>query len=100
MTKLCWEKQYAINKFLPILTRWHLIHDNNLQANILLTEIVKKRVNKGIKCYEIKWNNYEMTTIEPLAAVQLRYSKEVSLFESIHSKSSNKTKKKGNFYLF
>lgn len=84
---------------MPLLTRWHLIHDNNLQADILLTKIVKKRISKGIKSYEIKWNNYEMTTIEPLTAVQLRYSKEVLMYEDIHSKSSNK-KTKSNLYLF
>ncbi|VVC30028.1 Hypothetical protein CINCED_3A001523 [Cinara cedri] len=98
LSKLCWEKQYAINKFLPLLTRWHLMHDDNLQANILLNKIIKKRVHKGIKSYEIKWNNYDLTTIEPLAAVQLRYSKEVLIYEDIDSKFSNKTKRKGMVY--
>ncbi|XP_025200193.1 flap endonuclease GEN isoform X2 [Melanaphis sacchari] len=94
LTKLCWEREYAINKFLPLLTRWHLMYDDKFQANILMTEIIKKRVNKGIKCYEIKWNNYEITTIEPQKAVQRRYLNEVSIFEDMHTTSSKKVKKK------
>ncbi|XP_060873561.1 flap endonuclease GEN [Metopolophium dirhodum] len=94
LTKLCWEREYAIDKFLPLLTRWHLMYDDKFQANILMTEIVKKRVNKGIKCYEIKWNNYEITSIEPQTAVQRRYPNEVSIYEDMHSTSSRKIKKK------
>jgi len=78
-----------------LLTRWHLIHDNHIQANISLSKIIKKRVNKGIKCYEIKWNSYEKTTIEPQLAVQMKYPNEVLIYEDMHSKvSRNKTKKK------
>lgn len=99
LTKLCWEREYAIDKFLPLLTRWHLMYDDNFQANILMTEIVKKRVNKGIKCYEIKWNNYEITTIEPQTAVKRRYPNEVLIYEDKHTTSSRKTKKKSNLYL-
>jgi hypothetical protein len=91
---LCWEKEYAIEKFLPLLTRWHLMYDNNFQANVLMNEIVKKRVNKGIKCYEIKWNNYETTTTEPQTAVLLRYPIKVSIYEE---RFSNKTQK-SNLY--
>lgn len=98
LTKLGWEKDYAIDKFLPLLTRWHLMHDDIFQANILMTKIIKKRINKGIKCFEIKWNNYEITTIEPQTAVQIRYPKEVSIYEDIHTKTSKKTKKKSNSY--
>lgn len=97
MTKLSWEKEYAIEKFLPLLTRWHLKYDDNFQANISMKTIVKKRVNKGIKCYEIKWNNYEIATIEPQSAVQKRYPEVSSLYEDMHTKCSNKPKKKGNF---
>ncbi|XP_060835112.1 flap endonuclease GEN [Rhopalosiphum padi] len=93
-TKLCWEKEYAIEKFLPLLTRWHLMYDDKFQANILMTEIIKKRINKGIKCYEIKWNNYEITSIEPQTAVQRRYPNEVSIYEDMHTTSSKKMKKK------
>lgn len=74
------------------------MYDDNFQANILMTEIVKKRVNKGIKCYEIKWNNYELTSIEPQTAVNRRYPNEVSIFEDMHTKSLRKTKKKSNLY--
>lgn len=97
MTKLCWEKEYAINKFLPLLTRWHLIHDDLLQANILMTKIIKKRVNKRIKSYEVKWNNYDITTNEPKVAVQMRYPKEVTIYEDTHTKS---TKQKSNLCFF
>jgi len=100
LTKLCWEKEYAINAFLPLLTRWHLIYDDALQANILMTEIVKKRVNKGIKCYEIKWNNYNITTNEPQIAVQIRYPEEVLIYENIHTKPTKKKKNKSNLYIF
>lgn len=96
MTKLCWEKKYAITKFLPLLTRWHLMHDDLVQANILMIEIVKKRVNRGIECYEIKWNNYDITTNEPQVAVNIRYPKEVSTYENAHKKLTKKTKKKSN----
>lgn len=34
-----------------------------------------------------------MTTIEPQIAVQKRYSKEVSIFETMHTKTSKKQKK-------
>lgn len=71
------------------------MYDNNLQANVLMTEIVKKRVNKGIRCYEIKWNNYERTTTEPQKSVQLRYPKEVSIYEE---RFSNKAKKSTFFH--
>lgn len=71
------------------------MHDKNIEANIQMTEIVKKRVNKGIKCYEIKWNNYEKTTIEPQIAVQKRYPNEVMNYEDVHTQLlSKKTKKK------
>lgn len=93
-----WEKEYAVDKFLPLLTRWHLIYDDEHQTNILISKIIKKRVNKGIKCYEVKWNNYEMTTIEPQRAVQIRYPKEVSAYENMQSKSSNKTKQKSKLF--
>lgn len=93
-TKLCWEREYAIDKFLPLLTRWHLLYDDTFQANILMSEIIKKRINKGIKCYEIKWNNYEITSIEPQTAVQRRYPTEVSIYEDMHTTSSKKIIKK------
>lgn len=96
MSKLAWKKEYAIDKFLPLFTRWHLMYDDNLQANISMDSIIKKRVNKGIRCYEIKWNNYELVTIEPQLAVQKRYPKVVSSYEDMHSNSSNKPKKKSN----
>ncbi|XP_026806893.1 flap endonuclease GEN [Rhopalosiphum maidis] len=92
--KLCWEKEYAIEKFLPLLFRWHLMYDDKFQANVLMTEIIKKRVNKGIKCYEVKWNNYKITSIEPQTAVQRRYPNEVSIYEDMHTTSSKKMKKK------
>lgn len=96
MTKLSWKKEYAIDKFLPLLTRWHLMYDDKLLANISMSSIVKKRVNKGIKCYEIKWNNYELVTIEPQIAVQKRYPKEASSYEDMLCCHSNKPKKKSN----
>lgn len=77
------------------------MHDNNIQANISMAKIIKKRINKGIKCYEIKWNSYEKTTIEPQVAVQVRYPKEVLIYEDMHTKvSKNKTKKKSKFLFF
>jgi hypothetical protein len=76
------------------------MYDDKFQANILMTEIIKKRINKGIKCYEIKWNNYEITSIEPQTAVQRRYPNEVSIYEDMHTTSSKKMKKKSNLYLY
>lgn len=93
---MCWAEEYAVDKFLPLLTRWHLIHDHECQANISMKEIIKKRVNKGISCYEIKWNHYEKATIEPQTAVQKRYSNEVSMYENTHNKPSRKKKEKSN----
>lgn len=61
-----------------------------------MTKIIKKCIYKGVKCFEIKWNNYEVTTIEPQTAVQKRYPKEVTIYEDIHTKPSKKTKKKSN----
>lgn len=97
MTKLSWKKEYAIDKFLPLLTRWHLMYDDNLLANISMSSIVKKRVNKGIKCYEIKWSNYELVTIEPQIVVQKRYPNEASSYEDMQCSRSNKAKKKCNY---
>lgn len=93
-TKLCWDKEYATHKFLPLLTRWHLMNDHHKnQTNISLNKIVKKRINKGISCYEIKWNNFEMTTLEPQTAVQICYAKEVSIYESAQNENKKKKKK-------
>lgn len=65
-----------------------------------MTKIVKKRISKGIKCYEISWSNYSLTTIEPQIAVQSRYPDQVKIYEDVHSKSSkNKTKQKRNYYI-
>lgn len=60
-----------------------------------MTKIVKRRVNKGVKCYEIKWNNYEKTTIEPQIAVKKRYPNEVMNYEDVYTQLfTKKTKKK------
>ncbi|XP_050525670.1 flap endonuclease GEN-like isoform X1 [Daktulosphaira vitifoliae] len=95
-TKLCWDEDYAIGKFLPLLTRWHLLNDDNNQSGVIISEIIKKRINKGISCFEIKWKNYELTTIEPQEVVKIRYPNEVLAYVESNTKPTKQTRKKNN----
>ncbi|RZF32307.1 hypothetical protein LSTR_LSTR001771 [Laodelphax striatellus] len=61
--KLAWEHDYSIEKFLPLLTRWHL-KNASIPSPIQCNSIVKKRVVKGMNCFEVRWTADFMTDIE------------------------------------
>lgn len=60
---LQWEEIYCFQKFLPLLTRWQLIHYGNssqkrpLRGNVWPDFIKKKRAPKGVASYEIVWKD-------------------------------------------
>lgn len=60
---LQWEEVYCFQKFLPLLTRWQLIHYGSssqnlpLRGNVWPDFIKKKRAPKGVASYEIVWKD-------------------------------------------
>ncbi|CAH2237461.1 jg12794 [Pararge aegeria aegeria] len=54
--KLDWTEKYCVEKFLPLLTKWHLqekIPNRSLQP----IEIKKKRNPKGVPSFEVLWKD-------------------------------------------
>ncbi|XP_047115106.1 flap endonuclease GEN [Schistocerca piceifrons] len=121
---LKWSECYAIEKFMPLVTRWHLVHlSEGKIKKIEATKgflkispkiITKKRIVKGICSYEILWNDEEgfmntiemddgitidklLTTVEPQHLVQTAYPEVVQEFLAEKEKSKKgkeKTKRK------
>ncbi|XP_014360224.2 flap endonuclease GEN [Papilio machaon] len=55
-SKLDWSERYCVEKFLPILTKWHL-QDTVICRKIKPKEIKKKRNPKGVPSYEVVWDD-------------------------------------------
>ncbi|KPI93394.1 Flap endonuclease GEN [Papilio xuthus] len=55
-SKLDWTERYCVEKFLPILTKWHL-QDTVICRKIKPKEIKKKRNPKGVPSYEVVWDD-------------------------------------------
>lgn len=60
--KLDWSERYCVEKFLPLLTKWHL-QDHVRNRTLKATAIKKKRNPRGVPSYEVIWsdidNHYE-----------------------------------------
>ncbi|CAH2099821.1 unnamed protein product [Euphydryas editha] len=52
--KLDWSERYCVEKFLPLLTKWHL-QDSVPCRTIRPIEIKKKRNPRGVPSYEVLW---------------------------------------------
>lgn len=87
--KFGWNADYAIEKFLPLLSRWHLLHDE--RGDILkLDHIVKKRTLRSILSYEVKWKDFDQPTVEPVSYLKIKYDDFIIDFEE---KKKSKSKK-------
>ncbi|XP_048005575.1 flap endonuclease GEN [Leguminivora glycinivorella] len=53
-SKLDWSEKYSVQKFLPLLTKWHF-QDNVAHKTIQPVKIKKKRNPKGVPSYEVQW---------------------------------------------
>ncbi|CAH1395881.1 unnamed protein product [Nezara viridula] len=89
--KLNWEEDYAIQKFVPLLARWHLLNPS-IESDLKITSIIGVPVGKNSFCYRVRWNMYDLVTIEPKTLVSKAYQELIEEFEA--SKKSKKTKKK------
>lgn len=84
--KLAWTADYAIDKFLPLMSRWHLLHDE-IGSVLSLDCIVKKRTLRGVPSYEVRWATFGQNTIEPMSYLKLKYEKEIDEFEAAKKKN-------------
>lgn len=91
--KLGWNANYALEKFLPIYARWHLLHDNITNPIIQFDGIVKKRNLKGVSSYEVKWKDFDSVTVEPISLLRTRYDTQIQQFER-NKLATKKTKSK------
>ncbi|XP_061711744.1 flap endonuclease GEN isoform X2 [Cydia pomonella] len=57
-SKLDWPEKYSVQKFLPLLTKWHF-QDNVSHKTIQPVEIKKKRNPKGVPSYEVQWTDID-----------------------------------------
>ncbi|XP_068628736.1 flap endonuclease GEN [Battus philenor] len=57
-SKLDWSERYCVEKFLPILTKWHL-QDKVICSKIKPKMIKKKRNPRGVPSYEVLWEDVE-----------------------------------------
>ncbi|XP_045506082.1 flap endonuclease GEN isoform X1 [Colias croceus] len=55
-SKLDWTERYCVEKFLPILTKWHL-QSNIVCRTIKPSNIIKKRNPRGVPSYEVVWTD-------------------------------------------
>lgn len=55
--KLKWEISYAVEKILPMLSRWVVIHASSSQESPLIVPVglLKKRIKRGCPCYQVEW---------------------------------------------
>ncbi|KAL4704822.1 hypothetical protein ACJJTC_001297 [Scirpophaga incertulas] len=56
--KLDWSERYCVEKFLPLLTKWHLQEDVPCRT-IKPVKINKKRNPRGIPSYEVLWGDVD-----------------------------------------
>lgn len=55
-----WDEGYSLEKFLPLVTRWLILHkSNSAKCPIYPEAILKTRVLKGVASYEVKWTDQE-----------------------------------------
>ncbi|XP_050673322.1 flap endonuclease GEN isoform X5 [Leptidea sinapis] len=54
--KLDWTERYCVEKFLPVLTKWHL-QDDVPRRTIRPEKIIKKRNPRGVPSYEVVWTD-------------------------------------------
>ncbi|XP_030035588.2 flap endonuclease GEN isoform X3 [Manduca sexta] len=56
--KLDWSERYCVEKFLPVLTKWHL-QENVPSRTIKPITIKKKRNPRGVPSYEVLWGDID-----------------------------------------
>ncbi|XP_041973794.1 flap endonuclease GEN isoform X2 [Aricia agestis] len=56
--KLDWPEKYCVEKFLPLLTKWHL-QDHVPVKTIKPIAIKKKRNPKGVPSFEVQWEDID-----------------------------------------
>uniref|UniRef100_A0A8D8T496 Flap endonuclease GEN n=1 Tax=Cacopsylla melanoneura TaxID=428564 RepID=A0A8D8T496_9HEMI len=89
--KLAWDSTYALEKALPLLTRWHLTHnDSSLTPELILNA----KTTRGVKGYVVKWEEFEVTTEEPQALFEDKYPHLVQSFVESKTKGKKKATKK------
>lgn len=122
---LQWNEIYGFQKFLPLLTRWQLMREvhvdvQQITEHVKPSIITKKRVVKGVACYEIIWDpknavfkdlisqdeiqkwlednkndlNALYTTVEPQTLVDKMYVELVADFIKRTTKPAKPTRKK------
>lgn len=72
---LAWEDDYIHNKFMPLLTRWHLLNSGSMNG-LRLEALVKKRSVRSVPSYELSWHHDSVghfTTVEPISLVAQSY---------------------------
>lgn len=53
--KLAWTEEYALEKILPLLSRWHVQNKSNYQSVIRPREILKQRTISGTASFVVLW---------------------------------------------
>lgn len=53
--KLAWTEDYALEKILPLLSRWHVQNKSNCQSVIRPREILKQRIISGTASFVVRW---------------------------------------------
>lgn len=91
--KLMWEEDYAIEKFVPLLGRWHLQHPAS-PSDLQVRAILSVPTGKYAYCYKVSWNKYNLTTVEPKEFVAKAYPQLVSSYEESRNAKRRKTGKK------
>ncbi|XP_052737343.1 flap endonuclease GEN [Bicyclus anynana] len=56
--KLDWSEKYCVEKFLPLLTKWHL-QENVPNRTLKPIEIKKKRNPRGVPSFEVLWKDID-----------------------------------------
>lgn len=69
-----------MEKFLPLFSRWHLLHDN-IGNKLKIDHIVKKRILRGVPSYEVKWKDFDHCTVEPMSYLKLKYQNIIDNYE-------------------
>lgn len=93
--KLGWTADYSTEKFLPVLTRWYLKNGSNDSKVVELECVIKKRILRNVPSYEVKWRDFNPTTVEPMCILKLKFHHDIELFE--RTKASAKLKKSKDF---
>nr|CAD7455555.1 unnamed protein product [Timema tahoe] len=108
---LSWTEDYALDKFLPLLTRWHLIHaakTSDHRRLVSALRIVRKRVQRGVACLEVVWEDVGgwlssvvterkgdevvLVTVEPRELLERAYPHLIEDFEREKQAKSKKGK--------